>query len=117
MNYPDSAQAVASFQYNKHFLSVFSQGSSRWARVTLPAGVGGKELSHPQLKAEWQVLFCLQMPGSPGDDEGRSPKRASPLLLPSFDVACALCSQALIWMAPCSPLPFPLLSLCEGSLT
>lgn len=25
VNYPDSAQAVASFQYNKHFLSIFSQ--------------------------------------------------------------------------------------------
>lgn len=43
MNDPDSAQAVAAFQFNKHFLRAHSQQCSRWAMVLRQLGVGRKQ--------------------------------------------------------------------------
>lgn len=96
VNYPDSAQAVASFQYNKHFLIIFSQKSSQWARVTLPAGGREETQSSDSSRLNGRSCSHLQKPGSPGYDEARRLKGPT----------CCLCSPLLIWHVPSAPKPF-----------
>lgn len=115
MNYPDSAQAVASSQFNKHFLGPHYQQCSRWAMVTAPAR-GREEIqssTDPGCTAAVLGYRCLPGVG----DSGRSPKGAIPSLLakagiPPFLIMCTLCPQAFAWISLClAPLPAPSLVL------
>lgn len=57
VNYPDSAQAVASSQFNKHFLSTHYPQCSQWAIVTLPAG--GREVIRQIQDAQQEPLLAV----------------------------------------------------------
>lgn len=111
MNYSDSAQAVASSQFNKHFLSTHYQQCSRWAMVTLPAR-GREKLRHPAAPGctAGAILGCKSLTGA--GDGGRSPKGTISLLLekagaPSFLTTCVFCPPSSCLDLPMWPPLFP----------
>lgn len=108
VNYPDSAQAVASSQFNKHFLSTHYPQCSQWAIVTLPAG--GREVIRQIQDAQQEPLLAVGARQELGMVTGahREPSHLCWQRAPPFLIVSALCSQALVWIythGPCCSPP------------